>query len=125
MKNTQEHFFNRRDQKQKRQSLRNNATPAEKILWSQLRRRSLHGFKFRRQHGIGPYIVDFYCPGKKLVVELDGSVHDTAEAREYDLARDIFLKEHGIRTLRFTNVEVFENIQNIVDRIAESLIHQK
>jgi very-short-patch-repair endonuclease len=116
-----EKFFNRKEQKEKRQYLRNNATRAEKLLWSHLQNRSLGGLKFRRQHGIGPYIVDFYCPEVSLVIELDGEVHDTDEAQAYDRVRDAFLRDHNILTLRFRNADVFRDIDSILQTILEKV----
>ncbi|MBI2427557.1 MAG: DUF559 domain-containing protein [Ignavibacteriales bacterium] len=114
-------FFNPKYQKLKRQSLRNNATRAEKILWSYLRNSKLDGFKFRRQHGIDPYIVDFYCPESSLAVELDGGVHFTDEARAYDVEREKFLLNHNIVTLRFRNEEVFNDIDSVLQTILAKL----
>ena len=73
---------------ERQKELRSDPTPAEYALWQFLRAKQLNGKKFRRQHGIGPYIVDFYCDEGKIVVEVDGSVHDTNEAVEYDQERD-------------------------------------
>ena len=114
-------LFNAKKQKLKRQTLRNNATPAEKKLWSYLRNSQLLNHKFRRQQGIGPYIVDFYCPDAKLVIELDGDIHFTDEAREYDRQRDIYLRMYGIETVRFRNIEIFSDIESVLQTIAEHL----
>ncbi len=97
--------------------LRQRQTKAEEILWSYLRNRKLNGNKFRRQHYIKSYIVDFYCAEKMLSVELDGGIHNTKEQKEYDHARTEFLKEQGITELRFTNEEVFENVLDVLDKI--------
>ena len=112
-------LFNAKKQKLKRQTLRNNATPAEKKLWSYLRNSQLLNHKFRRQQGIGPYIVDFYCAKEKFAVELDGEIHFTNEAREYDRQRDAFLRDHGISTLRFRNEEVFNDIDSVLHTIVK------
>ena len=121
MKNHGQHFFNRHAQKLRRQHLRNNATPAERKLWTHLQNNSLLGYKFRRQHGIGPYIADFYCPEAKLVVELDGAVNCTEEAAGYDKERDLFMFRHGISTIRFRNSEVWNNMDNLLQTIAQFL----
>lgn len=121
MKTPEKKLFNLTKQKVKRQALRNNATPAEKKLWFYLRKSQLHNYKFRRQHGIGPFIVDFYCPEAKLAVELDGGVHFTDEAYAYDMERDKFLRENEIETLRFKNEEVFKDIESVLQTIAEWL----
>lgn len=114
-------LFNPKYQKAKRQLLRNNATRAEKILWSYLRESKLGGFKFRRQHGINPYVVDFYCPDALLAVELDGGIHFTDEARAYDTEREKFLREHDIETVRFRNEEVYNDIDSVLQTILMKL----
>ena len=112
-------LFNQKHQKIKRQYLRNNATNAEKKLWTHLRKSQLVDLKFRRQQGIGPYIVDFYCPELKLVIELDGAIHETTEAKEYDSERDKFLMQHEISVLRFRNKEIFDDIDSVLQTILE------
>jgi len=87
----------------RRRHLRRGATVAEGALWRLLRRRELAGFKFRRQHSFGPYIVDFYCPRRRLIVELDGGQHYTPEAQSYDERRTSFLAQLGLRVIRFPN----------------------
>ena len=106
--------------KDRRIDLRQNQTPQEILLWSRLRREQL-GFKFRRQHGVGGYIVDFYCPSKKLVIELDGSKHFTKEAREYDSVRSKYFDGLGIKVLRFTNVDINTNIEGVTQKIFSKL----
>jgi very-short-patch-repair endonuclease len=109
---------NRRDVKRAfAKSLRTTATDAECILWSLLRTRQLGGLRFRRQHPIGPYIVDFFCPSAKLIVELDGSQHGTDEAVSYDDDRTRFLQVRGYRVLRFWNIEVMQNRDNVLAAI--------
>jgi very-short-patch-repair endonuclease len=93
--------------KDRRRELRNNLTPAEAALWRLLQDSKLNGAKFRRQHSIENYIVDFCCPAAKLVIELDGAVHDNADAPEYDYARDEKLKSLGYTVVRFENKYVF------------------
>ena len=100
-----------------RTSLRNNLTPAEAFLWKQLKNSQLEGRKFRRQHSIGNYIVDFYCPGEQLAVELDGNGHFNAAAEEYDKERDLFIAQFGIVVLRFENKQVFDNLDNVLQEI--------
>jgi very-short-patch-repair endonuclease len=94
-------------------------TPEESYLWNFLQRRQLLGRKFRRQHSVGPYILDFYCPAEKLAVELDGSTHDHEAAQDYDARRSAFLKELGIRTLRFQNSELRKNIEGVLIAIEQ------
>ena len=101
-------MFNPKWQKPHRKRLRNESTSAEATLWLALKNKQLDGLRWRRQHGIGPYIVDFYCPGAKLAVELDGAVHSTPQAQDYDDARTHHLTASGVRVLRFENRAVFE-----------------
>jgi len=102
-------------------ALRKRQTPAELELWERLRRRQLYGFKFRRQHPIGPYIADFYCSSEGLVVEVDGEIHDTAAQREHDELRDRAMVEFGLKLVRVTNREVFEDIESVLSRIETAL----
>lgn len=88
----------------RRRELRVHATDAERLLWRVLRMRLLVGLKFRRQHSVGPYIIDFYCADRQLAVELDGGQHFTVEGLDYDRRRTAYLAARGIRVLRFTNV---------------------
>jgi very-short-patch-repair endonuclease len=98
--------------------LRNNATPQEKVLWYSLRNKKL-GFKFFRQHSIGPYIADFYCPQKKLIIELDGMHHKNQV--EYDMERTRYLVLQGFKVLRFWNHEVNSNRIRVIETIQEYL----
>jgi very-short-patch-repair endonuclease len=100
-------------------SLRKNPTNAERLLWQHLRRRRLAGFRFRRQHSIGPYICDFACLEAAIVVELDGSQH--VEQSDYDERRDAFLRSQGYRVLRFWNNDVLVQINVILETIFEAL----
>ena len=99
--------------------LRANQTESESILWNELRNRKCHGLKFRRQHPILSFIADFYCHEKRLIVEVDGSVHDSKEAKERDENRTYELERHGIRIIRFTNHEVKNNINEVLSKIKE------
>ena len=101
-----------------RRGLRNEATSAEAALWNYLRKSQLGGRKFRRQHSIGPYIVDFYCPVEKLVVELDGEPHNAPNRKDYDAEREDYLQEQGVRVVRFENRAVFENMDVVLEGIA-------
>lgn len=114
----EEPLHNRKTLKKRRQRLRNAATPAEAKLWTMLRRSQLKGRKFRRQHSIGPYIVDFYCPSDRLIVELDGASHDDPARRDYDAKRQRFLTDRGFRVLRFENKDVFEHPDMVLAAIA-------
>jgi very-short-patch-repair endonuclease len=105
------------DLRMQRTILRNNMTFAEEVLWHELRTRRLEGRKFRRQHSIENFIVDFYCAAEKLVIEVDGSVHNTLEAIANDKLRDETLRSLGYTVLRFKNDEVLENISAVKDKI--------
>ncbi|NVO10328.1 MAG: endonuclease domain-containing protein [Bacteroidales bacterium] len=102
-----------------RKHLRRNMTEAELILWSMLKDKKLRGRKFRRQHSIGYYIADFYCPSEKLVIELDGQHHYTSEGIENDQDRDKHLGLMGIKVLRFENKQVKENLTGVLKTIKE------
>jgi very-short-patch-repair endonuclease len=88
----------------------------EILLWDELRRRP-DGFKFRRQHPLGPYVADFYCAALKLVVEVDGSSHDCGEAQERDARRDAWMRVSGLRVLRFNGEDVFKDMDSVVEAI--------
>ncbi|SFG64124.1 Very-short-patch-repair endonuclease [Algoriphagus hitonicola] len=96
-------------------------TMSEKILWEKLKGKSLNGSKFRGQHPIDKYIVDFYCHSAKLVIELDGSIHELEEQKEYDLGRTSELQELGLKILRFKNEEVLDTLNLVLKRITEAL----
>ena len=100
-------------------TLRKDPTQAERVLWRRLRRRQLAGFKFRRQHAVGPYICDFACLEASIVVELDGSQH--AEQLDYDARRDTFLRSRGFRVLRFWNNDVLVRAEVTLETIYEAL----
>ena len=101
--------------------LRKNMTDAELHLWNRVRRKQLNGYQFYRQKNIGNYIVDFYCPAAKLIIELDGSQHYTEEGKEKDGIRDSCLAGLGFKVIRFTDREVFENTTGVLQRIFEYL----
>ena len=100
--------------------LRRQQTPQERKLWYALRRRQLHGLKFRRQHPLPPYILDFYCHERRLVVELDGGQHNEAAHTDYDRRRTAWLRKQGLRVLRFWNHEVETNLGGVLDAIARA-----
>lgn len=116
-----ERRFNQKGQKLVRQELRSNMTPAEVTLWKQLRGRALRGFKFRRQFGVGPFIVDFYCPEARLAVEVDGDSHYVPDASGRDEHRERFIKTHGIQIVRFTNLEVRDDLESVISVIEKLL----
>ncbi|HKQ26742.1 MAG TPA: DUF559 domain-containing protein [Burkholderiales bacterium] len=102
--------------------LRRKLTEPEQLLWQQLRNRQLSGFKFRRQHPIGPYIADFACLNPKLVIELDGRLHD--KRYTYDETRTRFLESNGFTVLRFRNIEIYRQRSVVLATIQAALISQ-
>ena len=105
--------------KDRRRELRRNATLQEQKMWFYLRNRKLGGFKFNRQHSIGRFIVDFYCPEKKIIIEIDGSSHE--QNKSYDLERDLRLMNLDFIILRISNNAVDNDIQKVLDEILEIL----
>ncbi|MGP8215858.1 MAG: endonuclease domain-containing protein [Bacteroidia bacterium] len=101
--------------------LRKEMTLAEKILWEKLNKHQVKGYRFRAQHPIGKFIVDFYCPKAFLAIELDGKIHRNEIVAERDDGRELEIKKLGIRILRFTNEEVFKNINKVIATIEDSL----
>jgi very-short-patch-repair endonuclease len=101
--------------------LRREQTDVERKLWFALRDRQFHGFKFRRQQPIGPYVVDFVCFEAKLVIELDGEQHGDAAHDAYDRARTERLAADGFRVIRFWNNEMSENFDGVLEGIARAL----
>ena len=99
-------------------------TEAERKLWKYIRRKQIQGKQFLRQRPIGQYIVDFYCPEAKLVIEVDGGQHFTSEGYESDQSRDAFLNGLDLRILRFNNTEVLTNIEGVVNEIENKLIER-
>ena len=97
--------------------LRKNTTLAEKILWKRLRDRDCFSIKFRRQHPLNIFIVDFYCHALKLVIEVDGEIHNYVENIEYDLSRQAFLEDQGLKVLRFTNHQVIFELSEVLSQI--------
>ncbi|MES2516248.1 MAG: DUF559 domain-containing protein [Bacteroidota bacterium] len=106
--------------KTNRKNLRNNVTSAEAGLWKLLQGKKLEGRKFRRQHSVGNYILDFYCPSERIAIELDGAGHYTEEGIKKDELRTLFLNECGIRVIRFENKLVFEKIEWVLEEISRS-----
>jgi len=105
----------------RRRALRRNSTDAETALWFHLRGKRFAGFKFRRQHPFGPYILDFFCPSRHLAIELDGGQHFDPVARAYDGRRSGYLERFGIKVLRFTNDLVFRELAAVLDAIDSGL----
>ena len=107
----------------RRKALRKDATPAEVVLWQIMRKRGVGGYKFRRQQGIGPYILDFYCAELRLCVELDG--HSHWMKNEYDLKRTHYLNSLGITVVRFPNDHVMSHVESVgseILRVAQEIV---
>ena len=113
-------LHNKKQLKNFRKDLRNNATSAEASLWKQLSKSQLVGRKFRRQHSIGKFVVDFYCPSEKLVVELDGQGHINPVAENYDGTRTEYLENLGNKVIRFENKMVFDHLPSVLQEITEN-----
>jgi len=106
--------------------LRKSMTPAEKKLWEIIRTKQLNGLRFRRQHPLNAFIADFYCSELKLVIEVDGGIHNQQKQVERDNGRDAFMKEQGITVIRFTNEDVFQNIEYVkIGEVADNLQKNK
>ncbi|MBI5631904.1 MAG: endonuclease domain-containing protein [Nitrospirae bacterium] len=112
-----EKIHNIKGLKENRTKLRNSLTPAEAKLWSLLKNGQIEKRKFRRQHSVGPYVLDFYCPSERLCIELDGAAHFTDGGNEYDTARTEYLEALDIRVIRFENKDVFENTEGVLEEI--------
>ena len=102
---------------ERRKELRKKLTPAEATLWKSLQKKQLKGRKFRRQHSIQNFIVDFYCPSEKLVIELDGAVHLDFAQQNYDFERARILEELGFKVIRFENKLIFESLPEVLEEI--------
>lgn len=114
-------FYNRSSMTIRRRQLRNSMPRAEIFLWARLKNKQIMGYKFRRQHSLGYYVLDFYCPKLKLAIEVDGDSHFTEEAKKYDLRRENYIKSFGIRFLRVTNLDVYNNMDGIIEEIMETI----
>ena len=110
-------IYNEKILESRRRDLRVKQTEAEKILWQKLRNRQINGFKFFRQYSIGKYIADFYCSELRLVIELDGSHHYEENVFEYDKIREEFMKSLDIKTIRFSNLDVFKSLNEVMERV--------
>ena len=116
--------FNRKNLKDKRKKLRNNPTQAEAFLWGYLKNSQFEGRKFRGQSSIKSFIVDFYCPEEKLVIELDGDLHFDEKAIKYDEKRTKEIEEEGIKVIRFENQEVLLNLDTVLSEIKRNFKNQ-
>lgn len=114
-------LYNRTSEKAKRQQLRRHLTKAEFRLWQKLKGKQLEGYKFRRQYSVGSFVIDFYCTELKLAIEIDGDSHFEEGAQEYDRERQAVIESVGIRFLRFTNDEVYGNLERVLERITQEI----
>ena len=106
----------------KRKELRNNSTSAESVLWNLLKNKQVLGMKFRRQHSVGPYILDFYCPQIRLCIELDGHDHFTSIGdMQDDIRTDYLYRHHNIRTIRFENCDIFNHPEEVINTISQTI----
>jgi very-short-patch-repair endonuclease len=117
-------LFNRNYLKSFRKSLRNRSTSAEAELWNILKSKQLDGRKFRRQHSIGNYIVDFYCPSEKIIIELDGDPHGDYVQIQKDEIRDKYLENLGFTVVRFENRFIFQEPEYVKMEIRKLFINQ-
>jgi very-short-patch-repair endonuclease len=99
--------------------LRKRETPSEKVIWSYLSRNQLLGLQFRRQHPIYRFIADFYCPKIKLIIEIDGKIHDIPEHLDHDIERSDILNDLGITVIRFTNEQILNEIDSTIKHITQ------
>ncbi len=104
-----------------RRDLRHNPTAAELAFWSHIANKRFINFKFRKQHGIGPYIVDFYCAQKKVIIEIDGDTHATDKGPERDKNRTAYLESLGYKVIRYNNRDVLNNASGVFEDLAQKL----
>jgi very-short-patch-repair endonuclease len=118
-------LYNKISERDKRRSLRNNMPLAETMIWARLRRRQVEGCKFRRQYSIGAFVVDFYAPELKLAIEIDGESHTGQDAQVYDFERQTFLESKGTLFLRFTNQQVYEELDSVLEAIGRVICRMR
>ncbi|MDD5110227.1 MAG: endonuclease domain-containing protein [Patescibacteria group bacterium] len=114
-------IYNRSASKPQRRRLRKNFTDAERLLWGKLRNRQVLGMKFFRQYGVGPYILDFYTPARRLAIEIDGGQHGETTQVKYDRQRTEYLGKFTIAVIRFQNSDVMKNIDGVIEQIVSAL----
>jgi len=120
LRNTSNHFFHFGATPkifERAQQLRKQTTEAEEKLWEQLRNRRFEGLKFRRQHPLNRFVADFYCHEKRLVVEVDGGIHNEKEVIERDEGREVDLQNFGLTIIRFTNEEIMTNMGEVLEKL--------
>ena len=109
--------YNKKENTEKRKALRTNSTSEEAVLWRALKGCKINNRKWRRQFSVGPFILDFYCPSLKLGIELDGAPHFAPGAAEADDARTYYLREQGIRIIRFENCDIWNSFEGVIETI--------
>jgi very-short-patch-repair endonuclease len=114
-------LYNKPSEKEKRRLLRNNMPLAEMIVWEKLKGRQVEGCKFRKQYSISAFVIDFYAPELRLAIELDGDSHFRDGAPAYDYERQMFLESKGTQFLRFTNQQVYEDLEVVLKMIAQKI----
>lgn len=116
-----EFVFQNHKLKDFRKSLRSNSTNAEKTLWNKLRKKQLAGYRFQRQYSVNNYILDFYCPKKRLGIELDGGHHAESDQALYDDIRTKSISKYGIKVIRFWNIDIYNRIDKVLETIFTEL----
>lgn len=114
-------IFNNPDRKITRKELRNKMTEAERLFWLMIKDRGLLRYKFRRQYGIGIFIVDFYCASLRLVIEIDGGQHNIIEGKDYDRTRSEYFKNFNIKVIRYWNNEILNNLSGVYDDLIDKI----
>ena len=110
-------LYNKKLEKEKRRKLRQDIVKAEKVIWDKIRNRQIEDCKFRRQYSVDKFVIDFYNPILKLAIEIDGESHFEEGAAEYDRERQSYIESLGIKFIRFTNNDVYENLDGVLVRI--------
>ncbi|PMB05937.1 hypothetical protein CEN45_14175 [Fischerella thermalis CCMEE 5198] len=114
-------LYNKSSERGKRRQLRQNITKAEKTIWEKVKDRQIEDCKFRRQYSVAEFVIDFYSPELKLAIEIDGDSHFQNGAAEYDKERQLLIESAGIRFIRFTNDDVYNNLSGVLEYIAQNI----
>jgi very-short-patch-repair endonuclease len=122
---TMNNIFNGEDEKKKRRKLRRSMPEAEVMLWSRLKGRLLLGCKFRRQYSVGSFVLDFFSAEIKLGIELDGDSHFQSGVREYDQERQQFIESFGIKIVRISNTEIYQNLDGVLEMIGGEVLMRR
>ena len=118
-------FFNREAEKERRRQLRQSMPAAEAMLWTCLKGRRMLGCKFRRQYGVGTFMIDFYSVEIKLGIELDGESHFHDRAQEYDQKRQKFIESFGIKIIRFLNDDIYDGLDGVLQAIGREIVERR